>query len=126
MGHVVSCDLDSSHLYSNSTEVSSDIAEDYLAPEVLIEAGSLGTIMTASKWWTFGVLLYEMLIGLPPFYSEDVQERRHNILFKPLEMSKFVPESAQDLLAKLLIRNSKEPLGVNKTSRSKFILFFFF
>lgn len=28
----------------------------------------------AVDWWSFGTLLFEMLTGLPPFYSEDVQQ----------------------------------------------------
>jgi serum/glucocorticoid-regulated kinase 2 len=35
---------------------------EYLAPEILNGAGYNRTI----DWWTLGVLLYDMLVGLPP------------------------------------------------------------
>ncbi|KAH8131894.1 hypothetical protein LI328DRAFT_160673 [Trichoderma asperelloides] len=95
-----------------------------VAPELLTGKGSTSTITTASKWWTLGVFLYEMLTGLPPFYKEDMQERCRNILSEPLEVSKLLPASAQDLLAKLLIRNPKERLGANGASEIKDHLFF--
>jgi len=24
-----------------------------------------------SDWWTFGTLLYEMMVGIPPFYNQN-------------------------------------------------------
>jgi RAC serine/threonine-protein kinase len=42
---------------------------EYLAPEVL-EGNGYGK---AVDWWSFGTLMFEMLTGLPPFYSQDVQ-----------------------------------------------------
>ena len=31
-------------------------------------------------WWAFGVLLYEMIAGYPPFYDEDVTNTYKKIL----------------------------------------------
>jgi serum/glucocorticoid-regulated kinase 2 len=123
-GHILLWDLDLLRLEIDNTEVESDMPEDDVAPELLTSKDSTRTFSTASKWWTLGALLYEMLIGLPPFYSEDVQERRRNILFKPLEMSRLLPASARDLLAKLLNRNPEERLGVNGPSEIKSHPFF--
>lgn len=39
---------------------------EYLAPEVLDRSG----YGRGADWWSFGVLLYEMIHGLPPFYDE--------------------------------------------------------
>ncbi|PTB37278.1 hypothetical protein M441DRAFT_83185 [Trichoderma asperellum CBS 433.97] len=119
MGHVVLHDPRLIYLGIEGTEIESDITVDYLAPELLTSKGSTSTITTASKWWTLGVFLYEMLTGLPPFYNEDMQERCRNILSEPLEVSKLLPASAQDLLAKLLIRNPGERLGANGASEIK-------
>ena len=41
---------------------------EYLAPEVLANRREYGK---ACDWWSFGVLLYEMISGVPPFYSRD-------------------------------------------------------
>jgi len=74
---------------------------EYLAPEFLIGAGH----GKAVDWWSLGVLLYEMLCGIPPFYCENVSEMYELILKKPLEFPADVSPAAQDLLRKLLDRN---------------------
>lgn len=40
---------------------------DYVAPEVLAEKG-YGKVV---DWWSLGVIMFEMLAGYPPFYSND-------------------------------------------------------
>jgi serum/glucocorticoid-regulated kinase 2 len=40
---------------------------EYLSPEILQRQGH----GKASDWWSFGAIIYEMLVGLPPFYSKD-------------------------------------------------------
>jgi serine/threonine protein kinase len=74
---------------------------EYLAPEFLLGSGH----GKAVDWWSLGVLLYEMLCGMPPFYCENVTEMYELILKKPLEFTPEVSPAAQDLLRKLLDRN---------------------
>ena len=45
-------------------------APDCLAPETTTTEGQ--DIM--SDWWQFGILLYEMLCGLPPFHTESLDK----------------------------------------------------
>eukprot|EP00995_Heteronema_vittatum_P007068 NODE_2201_length_819_cov_51.976623_g1540_i0.p2 GENE.NODE_2201_length_819_cov_51.976623_g1540_i0~~NODE_2201_length_819_cov_51.976623_g1540_i0.p2 ORF type:complete len:131 (+),score=80.73 NODE_2201_length_819_cov_51.976623_g1540_i0:23-394(+) len=53
---------------------------------------------------------FEMMAGLPPFYSENVNEMYELILNKPLEFPKGFQKDAQDLITKLLVRNPAERL----------------
>jgi len=40
---------------------------DYMAPEILAQKGYTKSV----DWWALGVILYECLVGYPPFYTED-------------------------------------------------------
>nr|XP_020854296.1 serine/threonine-protein kinase Sgk2 isoform X2 [Phascolarctos cinereus] len=80
---------------------------EYLAPEVLRKQPYDRTV----DWWCLGAVLYEMLCGLPPFYSRDVSEMYENILHKPLQIQGGKTVAACDLLHGLLQKDQKKRLG---------------
>uniref|UniRef100_A0AC34RJ78 Serine/threonine protein kinase n=1 Tax=Panagrolaimus sp. JU765 TaxID=591449 RepID=A0AC34RJ78_9BILA len=49
---------------------------DYIAPEVFQSAG----YTKSCDWWSLGVIMYEMLIGYPPFCSETPQETYRKVV----------------------------------------------
>lgn len=80
---------------------------EYLAPEVL-KKQKYGM---AVDWWCLGAVLYEMLVGLPPFYSKDCNEMYDRILHDKLRFPPHVSEKARDLISQLLIRDPMKRLG---------------
>ena len=49
---------------------------DYIAPEVFMHIG----YGNACDWWSLGVIMYEMLIGYPPFCSDTAQETYRKVM----------------------------------------------
>jgi len=80
---------------------------EYLAPEVL-QGAPYGK---AVDWWAFGTLMYEMLTGLPPFYSKDVQQMYQKILSAPLNIPSTISPDARSLLTQLLEKDANKRLS---------------
>uniref|UniRef100_A0ACB8F5I1 Serine/threonine-protein kinase Sgk2 n=1 Tax=Sphaerodactylus townsendi TaxID=933632 RepID=A0ACB8F5I1_9SAUR len=80
---------------------------EYLAPEVLKKEPYDRTV----DWWCLGSVLYEMLFGLPPFYSRDLSQMYDNILYKPLQIQGTKTMAACDILQGLLHKDKKQRLG---------------
>jgi len=68
------------------------------APELLIGDDGYTNVV---DWWTLGILLYEMLTGIPPFYSEDLNEMYRRIVEEDLTFPSHVSPLARDLLSKV-------------------------
>jgi len=82
---------------------------EYLAPELLLNKGYTKVV----DWWTLGILLFEMLTGLPPFYDENTNEMYKKILSEELLIPDEISQTGRDLLAKLLNRDPAQRLGAN-------------
>lgn len=61
-----------------------------------------------------------MICGLPPFYSENMNEMYQFILKAPLKFPKFVSADAQSLLKGLLARDPKQRFGAKECKSHKF------
>lgn len=79
----------------------------YLAPEMVQKKGHT----FALDWYLFGVLMYEMLEGLPPFYDNKKEQLFDNILNQTLEISDDLSDEACDLMGRLLNKDPKLRLG---------------
>jgi len=80
---------------------------EYLAPEVLKQE----QYSKAVDWWSLGTLMFEMLSGLPPFYTEDVQNMYFNIINTKLSMPKGTSEATQSLLSGFLEKDPNDRLS---------------
>ncbi|KAI0841326.1 Pkinase-domain-containing protein [Hypoxylon sp. FL0890] len=123
-GHIALCDFGLCKLDMKDEDRTNTFCgtPEYLAPELLMGKGYNKTV----DWWTLGVLLYEMLTGLPPFYDENTNEMYRKILSEPLHFpsADIVPPAAKDLLSKLLNRNPDERLGAAGSAEIKAHPFF--
>jgi len=75
---------------------------DYIAPEVFAQTG----YGQECDWWSLGVIMYECLVGYPPFYSDDPMATCRKIVNWKTTLT-FPPEAklsaqAQDLIRKLI------------------------
>ncbi|XP_060612281.1 ribosomal protein S6 kinase alpha-6 [Anolis sagrei] len=80
---------------------------EYMAPEVVNRRGH----NQSADWWSFGVLMFEMLTGTLPFQGKDRNETMNMILKAKLGMPQFLSPEAQSLLRMLFKRNPANRLG---------------
>jgi serine/threonine protein kinase len=91
---------------------------EYLAPEMVAQVGHDKTV----DWWALGVLIYEMLIGVTPFFN-----RNKNMLLTKIKNSKVVfpdrkkyridySDELMDLVLKLLDKDKSTRLGAKNDS----------
>jgi serine/threonine protein kinase len=80
---------------------------EYLAPEIIYSAGH----GKAADWWAFGVLLFEMLCGYPPFFDESPWGIYEKILAGNFSFPPHVDPVARDLIRRLLSSDRSKRLG---------------
>jgi serum/glucocorticoid-regulated kinase 2 len=116
-GHIALCDFGLCKLNMKDNEKTNTFCgtPEYLAPEILSGNGYDKTI----DWWTLGVLLYEMLAGLPPFYDEVTDKMYEKILNDPLVFGEEFGPEAQSILTGLLNRNPAKRLGAKGADEIK-------
>uniref|UniRef100_G1KHZ5 Protein kinase C delta n=1 Tax=Anolis carolinensis TaxID=28377 RepID=G1KHZ5_ANOCA len=86
---------------------------DYIAPEIV-----QGLKYTFSvDWWSFGVLLYEMLIGQSPYHGDDEDELFESIRVDTPHYPRWITKESKDLLEKLFERDPTKRLGITGNIR---------
>lgn len=82
---------------------------EYLSPEVILGKGH----NRPADWWSLGILIYEMIFGIPPFYTSNMQAMyrriiREEVVFKP---GVAISASGKDIILKLLEKKPEARFG---------------
>lgn len=64
-------------------------------------------------WWTLGCIIYEMITGLPPYYSNNRQKLFENIKTQPITLTHNVSPALRSLFEGLFEKKVQLRLGYN-------------
>jgi len=91
---------------------------DYLPPEMVEGREHDEQVDT----WALGVLLYEFLVGVPPFETESHSATYRRIQRVDIRWPTGMPEDARDLIGKLLKKDPTKRLPLESIPRHPFVL----
>ena len=80
---------------------------EYLAPEIILCQG----YHKAVDWWAFGVLLFELVCGHPPFYSENPMEIYQKALEAKVNFTCKLSKECKDIIQLLLVTEPTKRIG---------------
>lgn len=80
---------------------------EYIAPEVLLNKGHGKPV----DWWTLGILIYEMIVGYPPFFDDEPMGIYQKILAGKIVFPRFFDRSAKSLVKRLLTHDLGKRYG---------------
>ncbi len=108
-GHIKLTDFGLSKELTTRDQVSYSFcgSPEYMSPDMLKGDGHNLLL----DYYTLGVLLYEMLNGLPPHYSKNTDLMYQRIKFEEVEIPRNLAGPVRSFLRDLLAKNPAERLG---------------
>ncbi|CDW79366.1 protein kinase domain containing protein [Stylonychia lemnae] len=88
----------------------------YLAPEMLKQQG----ITSAGDVYQIGVVLYEMLVGMPPYYNDNIKVLYQNIEKGKLKIPKYLTNEAKKFLLRILNKDPKKRPSLKEVKKDAF------
>jgi len=91
---------------------------DYLPPEMVCREEYDKHV----DYWTLGVLIYEFLVGKPPFETETSKDTYKRIEKVQFEFPDCISNSARDLISRLLKRDPNERMELEEVLEHSWIV----
>ena len=88
----------------------------YLPPEMLSDSG----VGKPGDIYQMGAVLYEMLVGTPPFYTENIQKLYKNIQKEKLQLPPVLSPDACDLLTRMLHKKPNHRITIVQMRQHSF------
>lgn len=91
---------------------------DYLSPEEI----------TGERYdynidiWALGVVMYELLCGVTPFYAKGITATYRKIILAKLEFPSHVGKNARDLVSKLIVKDSNKRISLKQVLEHPFMM----
>ena len=89
---------------------------EYLAPEIIHRKGH----GKAVDWWSLGMVSYELLTGLPPWYTKNRLHLFEDICWAPLRFARHVTQEARSLIRGLLTRDANDRFTATEAKANVF------
>ncbi|RKP20317.1 kinase-like protein, partial [Rozella allomycis CSF55] len=116
-GHLVLTDFGLSKMFRDESKTTTFCGTaEYLAPEILTSLAYDYKV----DLWSFGTLLYEMLVGITPFWADNQSVMYQRVLSANLEFPEDISQDAKDLISKLLVRGAHNRLDCDGVQNHPF------
>ena len=110
-GYLTLIDFGSCKILEDQNELETSFvgSPDYMPPEMITGEGH----NFMADWWSFGILIYELLYGIPPFHDEKIERCFDLIISSNIRFPSKIKLSAstKDIIIKLLKKNPFERMG---------------